>query len=155
MHFYRGFTSCELTIDLMSSILRRIVLGINGLFYVTNSLPLAISFCHILLVDVGDDVVRVANLMLVVNSSLKLLVYMSLSRDFRLSVRRLVAGDNLYHWMLELEKNHHFLNHLRVASSFVLTSELASTARLQNFYQQQNGQDEDDDDDVGDDNDEQ
>ena len=61
----------------------RIILGINSLFYATNLLPLGVSFCHIVLFSVADDVLRAANVALVANSTFKLFVYLALSTDFR------------------------------------------------------------------------
>ncbi len=61
----------------------RIILGINGLFYATNALPLYVGFCHVFLYAVSPTVDRAAKLCIVLNSSLKFLVYLALSRDFR------------------------------------------------------------------------
>ena len=98
----------------------RIILGINCLFYVTSLLPMYVSLCHITLFDVADDVVRTANLMIVINSSLKLPIYLCLSRDVRTSVLRLLRGpleeDGVYHWAAQEDKSAHFLAHVKAAA---------------------------------------
>ena len=57
--------------------------GINTLFYITNALPLYISFCHIALFNVSRELVEIANLTIVMNSTFKFFIYATLSRDFR------------------------------------------------------------------------
>ena len=64
----------------------RIVLGTIVLFYLTNILPFYVSFCHILLYNVSEVVAKLAHLGLVVNSSFKFLIYVALSRRFRIGV---------------------------------------------------------------------
>ena len=114
-----------LTVDQYMEVMdSRIILGINGLFYLTSLLPVYISLCHITLFHVSDDLARVGNLMIVINSSLKLPVYLCLSKDFRLSVRRLFLGplvEDGHYWQVEEDKSRQFLSHVK-AASFALTS---------------------------------
>ena len=61
----------------------RIVLGIMGLFYVCNILTLYNSVCHIMMFHVSDLVLMLGILSLVINSTFKFVVYVSLSDRFR------------------------------------------------------------------------
>ncbi len=125
-----------LTVEQYTEILdSRIILGINTLFYVCSVLPLYVSFCHILLFDVSDDVFRVSNLMLVVNSTFKLYVYLALSWDFRRSVLELFFGERKQ-WAEDEAKAKQFLAPARVAACAQ-----ADTATYQPLHQN------DDDDD--------
>jgi hypothetical protein len=94
----------------------RIILGINALFYVTNALALYVSFVHIILSEMSDDVMRVANVMLVVNSTFKLFVYLALSMDFRHSVKSLFFVERRRHWVEDQDKGLGFLSTVRVAA---------------------------------------
>lgn len=76
----RRTLSIDQCLELMDS---RIILGINGLFYIANVLPIYISLCHILLYHVSEVVERAGHLSIVINSSLKIFVYLILSFDFR------------------------------------------------------------------------
>ncbi len=117
-------------VELMDS---RIILGINALFYVTNVLPLYISLAHILLFHVEKSIIRAAHLCIVVNSSLKFLVYLALSIDFReaiwscflCSCFRKRDGRTNGHWMIHEKKNHEFLYHAKVVT-FVQADSKAS-----------------------------
>ena len=61
----------------------RIVLGTIILFYLTNILPFYVSFCHILKYKASYEAAKLAHFGLVVNSSFKFLIYISLSKRFR------------------------------------------------------------------------
>ena len=102
----------------------RIILGINTLFYATNLLPLFISFCHILLHHVSDEILAASHISLVANSTFKLSIYLLLSHDFRTSSKRFlgmrVEDEDFYHWMEEEENTKKFLGHAKVAT-FVQT----------------------------------
>ncbi|CAB4063059.1 unnamed protein product [Lepeophtheirus salmonis] len=61
----------------------RIVLGLVVLFFFTNALPLCISIVNILRFDIPEDVTRTGNLLLTINSSLKILIFVLLFPNFR------------------------------------------------------------------------
>ena len=67
----------------------RIVLGIIGLFYVTNILTFYNSFCHIMHYSTSNDIHMLANLSLVLNSTFKFWIYFALSSRFRKGVQNL------------------------------------------------------------------
>ena len=62
----------------------RITLGTIILFYMANVLPFYVSFCHILRYEPSYTAARVSQFGIVVNSTLKFFIYISLSRRFRI-----------------------------------------------------------------------
>ena len=71
----------------------RIVLGIIGLFYITNILTFSNSFCHIMGYHLPKIIPLLANLSLVLNSTFKFLVYVIFSSRFRKGVRKLCVKN--------------------------------------------------------------
>ncbi len=118
VHFYqkrrvRKTLSVRQYLEVLDS---RIILGINGLFYATNALPLFVGASHVFLYPVAHVVDRAAHLCVVLNSALKLFVYLALSHDFRASVRHLAVGHDGWHWMAREERAREFLGHAKVVT---------------------------------------
>eukprot|EP00093_Oithona_nana_P000441 00441.XXX_1807_87_1 [CDS] Oithona nana genome sequencing. len=67
----------------------RIVLGIIGLFYITNVLTFYNSFAHIMHFHVPPIIPLLASLSLVLNSTFKFLIYVIFSSRFRKGVKKL------------------------------------------------------------------
>ncbi len=88
VHFYqKKRVRRTLTVEQYLTVLdSRIILGINGLWYATNVLPLYVGCLHIFLYPVPHHIERASYLSVVVNSSLKFFVYLLLSHDFRWAI---------------------------------------------------------------------
>ena len=71
----------------------RIVLGIIGLFYITNALTFYNSFAHIMHLHVPPIIPLLASLSLVLNSTFKFLIYVIFSSRFRKGVKKLLVKN--------------------------------------------------------------
>ena len=73
----------------------RLVLGTIVLFYLANVLPFYVSFCHILKLHPSYEAAKLSHFGLVINSSLKFLIYITLSRRLRTGFLALFKKDIL------------------------------------------------------------
>ena len=73
----------------------RLVLGTIVLFYLANVLPFYVSFCHILKLHPSYEAAKLSHFGLVINSSLKFLIYIALSRRLRKGFLALFRKDIL------------------------------------------------------------
>ena len=71
----------------------RLVLGTIVLFYLANVLPFYVSFCHILKLHPSYEAAKLSHFGLVINSSLKFLIYIALSRRLRIGFLALLKKD--------------------------------------------------------------
>ena len=71
----------------------RLVLGTIALFYLANVLPFYISFCHILKLHPSYEAAKLSHFGLVINSSLKFIIYIAFSRRLRRGFLALFEKD--------------------------------------------------------------
>ena len=102
----------------------RIILGTVVLFYACNVLAVYVSVCHVFGFAVEWIPLWLANMFVVANSSLKIFVYVGLSRSFRKSLVMALASckrdrvrpmDNLFGESRESRRA--FLDHVKVAAT--------------------------------------
>ena len=129
-HYCKGRKRTQLTVhqfyELQDS---RIILGTVVLFYACNVLPVYVSVCHVFGFPVEWMPMWLANMFVVANSSLKIFVYVGLSRSFRKSLVMALASpgtrtckrdrvrpvDNLFGESRESRRA--FLDHVKVAAT--------------------------------------
>ena len=101
-------------------------MGTVVLFYACNVLPVYVSVCHVFGFPVEWMPMRLANMSVVANSSLKIFVYVGLSRSFRKSLVMALASrtckrdrvrpmDNLFGESRDSRRA--FLDHVKVAAT--------------------------------------
>ena len=73
----------------------KLVLGTIVLFYLANVLPFYVSFCHILKLHPSYEAAKLSHFGLVINSSLKFLIYIAFSRRLRRGFLALFKKDIL------------------------------------------------------------
>merc|ERR1712029_899045 len=104
----------------------RIILGTILLFYISNALPVYVSVCHVFNFQIDWLAMWLANMFLVLNSSLKFFIYVILSRSFRKSLKMALqtgckrdrvqpTGMNMFDECKESRRA--FLDHVRVAAT--------------------------------------
>ena len=84
--FYSEKKSVKRTLtteQIMEILDSKFIIGIIGFFYVTNILSFYIEFCNIMNYDVSQFVLMFAQFFIVMNSSIKFIIYAILSKSFR------------------------------------------------------------------------